>query len=214
VSSITSFANGTNIGIELSDSTVQWTTVSGAPAGHTITLATTLTASVASGAQVYGYETANRLTRPLRILSGYIYNVVGPSRYPINVITRDQYFSLGGPTQANIPNQIYYDPQLGTGQLYVYPQFSTGDNLLQITYHKEFDDFNASSDTPDFPQEFYLPLTLGLASLLGPDYGLPINERDSLMKTAEFYRDMALSNGAETGSLFIGPDWRWTFANK
>lgn len=216
VSSITGISSGDYIGIELSDSTMFWTTVNGAPSGSTITLTSGLTTSASSGAQVYTYTSTNRITRPLRITDAYIINSAGSTimRYPINVITKDQYFSLGGPENASVPNQVYYDPQLGSGTFYIYPRFLTGDNLIQITYQKEFDDFNSSSDTPDFPQEFYLPMMYELAAVMGPKYGLPAQERAALFKEATYYRELALSNGTEQGSFFFQPDYRWVWANK
>lgn len=213
VTSATGISSGYAIGIELSDSTMQWTTVNGAPSGTTVTLTATLTQSVASGAQVYCYSTSNRIMRPLRITSAYNINygsVSTPTRYPINIVSRDQWFSLGGPTNASVPNQIYYDTGLtGTGTVYIYPRFLTGDNIIQITYQKPYDDFDASGDTPDFPQEWYMAITYELAAMLGARYGVPIAERKLLFAEASYYRELALSNGTEQGSLMLQPDWRY-----
>ncbi len=213
VTSATGILNTYAIGIELSDSTMQWTTVNGVPVGTTITLTATLTQAVAAGAQVYCYNTTNRIFRPLRITSAYNINyasVSTPLRYPINIVSRDQWFSLGGPTGASVPNQVYYDPGLyGTGIFYVYPRFLTGDNIIQITYQKPFDDFDSSTDTPDFPQEWYMAIVYELAAMLGARYGVPMQERRQLFTEAAYYRELALSNGTEEGSLMLQPDWRY-----
>ncbi len=213
VTSATGFTNGYAIGIALSTGSMQWTTINGAPSGTTITLATTLTSNVASGAQVYCYNQANRTVRPVRVIAAYnleYSTTTAPTRYPINIITRDQYFRLGGPYNASVPNQIYYDTGVyGTGTVYLYPQFQSGVYVTQLTYQKPYDDFDTSTDNPDFPQEWYLPLTYELAAVLGARYGVPIQERKMLMAEASMYRELALSNGGEEGSLLLAPDWRY-----
>lgn len=206
VTSTTGFSNGYAIGIELSDSTMQWTTINGAPSGTTITLTATLTGAMSSGAQVYAYSTSNRIVRPLRVVDAYLYSVVDDSRHPLNVVTYSSYNSLGAPTSTGVPNQVYYDPSLSSASLFIYPRFLTGDNLIQIRYHRPFDDFDASSDEPDFPQEWFLPLMMELAALLGPKAGLSIEERRTLFQEAAAYREMALSNGTEEGSFRIMPE--------
>jgi len=207
VTSYTGFADTYYIGIELSDSTMQWTTINGAVSSTTITLTTALTGAVSSGAQVYVYQT--KLQRPLRIIDAYLYNVVSDTRHRINLTSLSDYSALGGPTDASIPNQITYDPQLTNGTLSVYPRFLTGDYLIQVRFHRPFEDFDASTDTPDFPQEYYLPLMVNLASLLAPKNGVPLDERKILIREAEMMWMQALSNGTEEGSIFLSPNRYW-----
>lgn len=201
------------VGIELSDGTMQWTTMS-SKIGSTIALNNGLTNSVASGANVFLYQTSNLITRPLRIVAAYNYNIAGQESFPINIITKDQYLSLGNKNSQGVTTQIYYDPLLTNGLLYVYPQFLTGNYYIQITYQKEFDDFNSGTDNPNFPQEYDIALTLALASLLGPKYGLDKDRQMDMMEQAKEFKEMALSMGNEEGSLLIQPDWRGQFAAK
>ncbi len=203
VTSATGFTNGYTIGIELSDSTMQWTTINGAPSGTTITLTDVLTGAMSSGAQVYVYQT--KLQRPLRIIDAYLKNIVSSTEHRINIVSKSDYDALGNHTDANIVNQVAYEPQLDNGTLWVYPRFLSGDYLIQIRFHRPFEDFVSSTDTPDFPQEFYLPLMISLASLLAPKNGVPLNERKVLMQEAAVIWEQALSNGTEEGSLFLQP---------
>lgn len=209
LTSVTGVSDGYAIGIE-EDSTIFWTTVSGAPSGSTVTLASALTDDVSSGARVYVYNTANRMGRPLRVISAYMAelnedNEIG-YRFPLRVITKDQYFSLGNPTAEGTPNQVHYDPDLDTGVFYVYPRFLVADQMVQVTYHRPYDDFDSSTDTPDFPQEWYLSLMLDLAALMGPKYGVSIEERRELKAEAKMWRDLALENGTEYGSYYFQPE--------
>lgn len=204
VSSVSGIANGYYIGIELDSGDMQWTTVNGAPAGLVVTLTAALTGAATSGARVYAYQT--KIQRPLRIISAYAYNTPGGTRYPINMIAKDQYYSLGAPSSTGTPNQAYYDPQLDNGVFYVYPRFQGGDTVIEVTFHRPFEDFVASTDTPDFPQEWYLPLFKELSALLGPKYGVTIDERRNLFAEAKMYRDLALENGTPQESIFLEPN--------
>lgn len=211
VTSASGISSGYAIGVEQNDSTILWTTVNGAPSGTTVTLTAPLTVAAASGKRVWVYNTTNRINRPLRVISAYIGQIVSDvltNRWQINIATKDQWLSLGNPTATGVPNQIWYDPLLTTGELHVYPQFLGGSQLIEITYHRPFEDFDASTDTPDFPQEWYLSLIMDLAAILGAKAGVSIDERRELKKEAEMWRQLALDNGTEQGSLFMQPDTR------
>lgn len=202
----TGVANGYNIGVEQNDGTVLWTTVSGALAGSVATLATGLTAAVASGNVVYVYQTANRISRIIRVHDADVLDVVAGGTHNINQITRPEYFGLGDRTSASVPSQFYMDIQLTSQEMFVYPRFDGGDHLIEFTYQRPFEDFDASTDTPDFPQEFYLPLMMELAFLLGPKFGVPIEERKLLLAEAQMYFAAALESNYAEGSLNIQPD--------
>lgn len=208
VTSITGFSASDQLGIELDDGTIQWTTINGAPSGTTITATTGLTSAASSGNRVFGYTASSERieAKPLRVFELKVLNLDSNSGHEINQVARGDFYRNGDLTSTSIPNQVYYDPAIDSGTFNVYPRFEGGDNLLQFTYHRPFQDFDASSDNPDCPQEFYLPLMVGLASLLGPKAGLPVEERASLMKEALFYKMAALETIAAEGSLFFGKE--------
>jgi len=203
VTSATGFADGYYIGIELSDSTMQWTTINGAPSGTTITLTTVLTGAVSSGAIVYVYQT--KLQRPLRVVDAFLYNIDSDTQIQLNISTHVDFFSSYDNTTTGVPNSLYYNPQLVDGVAYVQPQFLTGDYLISFRFHRPFEDFDAAGDTPDFPQEFYLPLMVSLASLLAPKNGVPLDERKLLIQEATALWEDALENGTEEGSISFQP---------
>jgi hypothetical protein len=130
-------------------------------------------------------------------------------------VSRQEFFALGALTSASIPNQLYYDPastsetNLDDGKIYVYPRFSGGNNVIEFTYHRPFQDFDSSTDNPDFPQAFFLPLMLELAFMLSSKFGLPIEMRREVAAEASFYREEALSTVYPEGSLRIIPDTRF-----
>ena len=203
VTSITGISTAHVIGIELDDGTVDWTTVNGAPSGTTVTITTGVTTAASSGNRIYTYATTNRVTRPLKILQANILTPADDLGQPIRVITRDEYFSLNNRTLATGPNTIFYDPQL-TGVVYFWPRFTTGTEIIEFTYHRPFEDFDATGDTPDFPQHWYMALMTELAWALGAKGGVPPEERGALFKEAQFYIEQARTADPEEGSIYFG----------
>jgi hypothetical protein len=207
LTSVTGVVNGYTIGIELDDGTIHWTTVNGVPVGLVVTITTGLASAAASGAIVYAYQT--KLQRPLRIINAYTTDVISSTRIPMNIVTYPEFRGLGSLTAASIPNQLYYDPQLDNGVVSIYPRFFRGDNIIEIRFHRPFEDFDAASDTPDYPQEFYLPLMKTLSWILSAKNAVTLDERKMILAEATMLWTAALSNGTEEGSLNLQPDLNW-----
>lgn len=205
VTATTGFADTRVIGVELEDGTMQWTTQSGAVSGSTITLAAALTDDVSSGADVYVYNTTSRITFPKRVLHANRYTPSAGTSSPITLMAREQYYELGNRESESTPSQLYFEPGM-TPALFWYPRFSNGDSIIEFTYHKSYEDFDASSDTPDFPQEWYLPIMMELAYLLASKYGVALDERKSMLQEATMYREMALSNNYPESSIYLMAD--------
>ena len=87
----------------------------------------------------------------------------------------------------------------------IYPQFQAGRNLIVLTYQRPLQDFDATGDTPDLPQEGYDALVLALAVRLAPVYGMPVQDRAMLKQDAKDAFDLFLSNEPEEGSLYVQP---------
>lgn len=202
------------IGIELDSNSVQWTRVTSIT-GSVITLVSTLTGAVTSTNRVYSYlATTDRVEKPIRVIDANTYDYTSSTSANITLITREDYYKLGNRNNTSgVPNQLFYDVLPTSriaietnGTMYFYPRFDSGNNVIEFTYQRPLADFDATGDEPDCPQAFYLALTIGLASLLGPKYGVPIEERAALMKEALFYRDQALQSIYPEGSIFIQPE--------
>ena len=85
VDSITGISDGDNIGIELDDGTLQWTTVNGAPSGDTITLTAVLAGAAAVDNHVYAYT--NKIPRPLEIIEARrVY--ADDTEVPVDIVSR------------------------------------------------------------------------------------------------------------------------------
>lgn len=158
--------------------------------------------TLVNGTQSYTIPNAIKLAQMvLTVVSGTTsYPIIEKSRYDFNRLPT----STGG-----IPVHYYFQPAIQDGTVYIWPtpDATTVSNYnLTAIIQKEFDDFTAGTDTPDFPQAYTDALIYGLAVRLAPEYGLPLQDRELLMKEYMMYKDAAFSYGDEDGSLFLQPD--------
>lgn len=183
VDSITGISASDYIGVEMSDGTMHWTTVSGAPSGSTINLTAALTTDVAVDAHVYAYTT--KLHRPLKIHDAWRRFQEDTVDVPMEKLSRTEYMNLGTKESEGTPTQFYYDPQLADGEFNFWPRFSDGDYLIVVSFHREIADMDADANTFDFPKEWLLPITWRLAWALSPFYGVAPDERKQIMVEAQ-----------------------------
>lgn len=141
---------------------------------------------------------------------------------PIEVISEDRYYKLPNKEQEGTPISIYYDPRYESnsvqegstakGLIYVYqPADATAASNVSIyfRYQRPFTDFDSTSDTLDFPQEWGEAIKYGLAVRLAPVYGVPMLEYDRLKVVADKLKETAMGADMEDQSFFIQPDTRW-----
>jgi hypothetical protein len=114
-------------------------------------------------------------SRPLRITSARI--SVSGIETPLQEMSRAEYFDLPNKTSTGRPTGYYYDPQLTTGKIYLWPTVATGVTAtLKFTYQRSLEDFDAAGDEPDFPQEWLECLSYNLAVRLAPKFGATISQ--------------------------------------
>lgn len=147
---------------------------------------------------------------PLHMLQAYRTNSTDDTDLDMEIIPDHNYNLL--PTTDGTPIQLNYQPKVNIGVIRVWPTPSVADVTNGITinlvYTRPFEYFNDPSDTADFPEEWVSAIIYGLAVRIAPEYGIPLPDRQQLMKEYQMYLDSALSNGTEDGSLFFQPDRR------
>lgn len=151
------------------------------------------------------------IPKPLKVIQSYNHNVTSNVDVPMRIITKQEYNMLGNKTSSGNPIQVYYDPQRDYGILNVFPVPSTVEqsaNTIIIHYQRPFEDFDVSTDEPDFPQEWYDAVTYGLATRLAPEYGIPTTDRKTLWQEMSIIKQEALNFGLEEGSLYFQRDFR------
>lgn len=201
----TNITVGDYVGIELDSGALYWTTVSTKVSTTGITIPSPgLTSIASSGAYVFNYTT--KAQRPLEI-EAVVLRDTNFQDIPIRIMTLQDYSFLPtkqSSTYTSDPTAIYYESQLTNGVLYV-DVGGAGDvtKRLRIDYLESIQDFNAATDTPQFPQQWYAPLCWGLTQLIAPMFNVPFTEdmkgnfRDSLM--------MAREPDSEKTSLYFQP---------
>lgn len=155
-------------------------------------------------------QTVN-IPKPLKVIQAYNRDSNSDVDIPMRIITKQEYNMLGNKTSAGNPIQIYYDPQSTYGDLYVFPVPTTveaANNTIYIVYQRPFEDFDTSTDEPDFPQEHYDLISYGLACRLAPEYGLSPTDRKTLWQEMTMIKQETLNFGLEEGSLYFGVERR------
>ncbi len=203
VSSITGINNGDFIGILLDNNALHWTTVNGIPAGSTVVITTGLPTAASSGRYVYAYTT--KIERPLRIYNLRRQDLQGNEIpfYP-DILARQDYLQLPNKTATGTPIQGWYDPQLTTGQLFLWPTPSDSTNKITFTYERTIEDFLNIGDNPDFPQEWLNAIKWNLAIEIAPEY--TVSPSAYIIEKASELKEIALSWDTDKGSLFVSPE--------
>lgn len=174
VTSATGFGANYNVGVVLDSGTIFWTTQSGAASGTTITLASALTGSASATTPVYVYQTG--IVRPLRVVSTRRYNFASAIDTPMIPVSRIDYRNLPNKTNNGIPTQSFYDPRGGAntqGIIYVWPSPPDATNAVKMTWWRPIQDFSATANTPDLPQEWLDCLIWNLAFKMAIEYDCP-----------------------------------------
>lgn len=129
---------------------------------------------------------------------------------PIQVISQEDYNRLTNKAVTGPPVQVAYMPDISTGVLSVYPTpdtYSIANSTIRFRYHRQFQDFDSASETPDFPSEWNLPLVFHLAYAISPDYGVPKQDKSDLKEMAMMYTEMAQQAGYENEAFYIQPEY-------
>lgn len=199
----TGFAASRYVGVLLDDGSLFWTTESGAPAGSTITLAAALTDSAAAGNQVFVYAT--QIERPLRIPAARKLAIIGGIETPLNpMLSRLDYQGLPNKTSTGTPTQLFYDPQLGTGYVYIWPAPVDSLSAVNFTYYRSIQDFDAAANTPDLPQEWIRTIVWNLAAEIALEYDCPPQRYAMVQQMAAQMLDDVKGWDHEPESVYAG----------
>ncbi len=205
VDSTTGMTAADNIGIVLDAGTIQWTTISSITDSDTLVISAGLTSAVAIDNEIYTYT--SKIPRPLRITDAYIRDSTGNDT-EIQMIARDTYNLLGSKTSTGRPVDGYYDPQLTNGVLSLFPAPKDVTDSFEFVGHFPIEDFDATADNPDFPQEWFESIKFGLAVRLAPEYGVPRPRHLDLIQMSAAFKERVMGFDVEDTSIFFRPDPR------
>jgi hypothetical protein len=166
---------------------------------------TTQQVTLSTTSQVYTVSDAVKITTVyIRDSSGTQYELVNKSLYDFMRLPRG---SVG------VPVHWTWQTNIQGASVSIWPLTSDSSTVsaktLQIVYQKEFEGFVSSTDTLDFPAYWTPAIIYQTALMLAPEYGVPLQDRQTLRQEAQGYWAQASGYGDEGGSLFIQPEKRF-----
>ena len=200
VDSTTGMVASDNIGIELDDGTIHWTTVSSVTDSDTVVIASGLASAASVDNHVYAYTT--KLNMPLTVSDLYVRDQ-SDIDIPIIPMSRNEYAELSSKTENGQVIQAYYDRQRDTGVLYVWPMTDTVKSTVRFTSQRQIEDFDSNNDTPDFPNYWQQALVWGLAAEIAPEHGVDNPTWNMFIQKAAVEKANALSYDNEDTSVFF-----------
>jgi hypothetical protein len=140
---------------------------------------------------------------PVRLLQAF--RTDNGAKIPMDLVARED-FNILPTNSTGIPLKVNYQPYVNYGTVSLWPT-PTSNNTTTVTlvYQRPFQYFTASSETMDFPEEWYNALIYHLAVRLAPEWGVPLPDRQMLLQEAKMYTEDALMVGQEDASFFIQP---------
>lgn len=157
----------------------------------------------------YQIGPASSQNRPLRILDAFIRDSSGNDT-SLKIISRYDYDTQGAKASQSTPNQLWYDPQLTNGIVTVYGVPIDATNTIHIVIQRQFQDFNSSTDNPDFTQEAYLMLVYGLADMIGLKYRVTADIRQEIALKFKMYKDQFFGYQQEQVPITLVPGESYT----
>ncbi len=142
--------------------------------GHNLWAVTLMTVPLIASEDEYDLDPRPQRIQSVRFKDGDITMTMQP-------MTRGEWDDIPVKVSLGIPTSYYYDRQKDTGELHIWPQIeSVDDEVLRITYEREFDDQDNLNVPPDSPIEWEDCVVHNLAARLGSDYGVDNQKVDAI----------------------------------
>jgi hypothetical protein len=168
---------------------------------------TTVSETPSATSQVY------TITDAMKIAAVYIRDTTSGVSYALREKSLYDFKFLPTLSGPGIPVHWTAQPIIQGYTVSMWPLLSdtttVSSKVIDIIYQKEYDNMVSSTDTLDFPAYWTLALTYKLASILAPEWGAPLPDRQALRAEAAEYWAMAKGFGDEDGSLFIQMEHRY-----
>ena len=161
------------------------------------------------GQATYNLSTITNSSLPLRILDAYI-NDQSNNSVNLIMVSRYDWDTLGQKFQPGIPNQVWYDPQLGAGTLTLYDVPIDNQHTVHVVTQLQMQDVGTLTNNISFPQEAYRMLKWNLADEICLEYRTPRDERLEINQKAEAFREKFFTgpNAQEQVSVYFTPSER------
>lgn len=118
-------------------------------------------------------------------------------------MSRSDYAALPNKDSLGVPLSAYYDPQLSTGVLYLWPVPDSSTIQIKFTCDRPIQDILTDTDTFDVPQEQLRRIKYALALEIAPEYALPAGDYDRLAKKYDAMVESMDSYDRETAPMQV-----------
>ena len=204
---VNSIGVGDNAGIVLDNGNIFWTKVAGL-GGYNLGISTAMPSNASKGNTAFFYPTSNQGTKPITIESAFLRdsnNEDTPLRIMKSIQEYDSLPSKTDPNNVSDPIAIYVESQ-GLTDAVLYTDCAGAQDVTKyicISYIESIQDFGATTNGPDYPQEWYRPLVFGLARDIAPMFDAiwtPMLEKQYLEAT-----HIARRKDPENTALYFQP---------
>lgn len=175
--------------------------------GLKLWLQTDTAVTLTAGKATYNFEPSGdiNITKPLRVLQGYYLNS-GGVRSPLVVLSRDDYMRLSQINQVGAINSYFVDKQVANlaVSFWLTPDATAATGIAHVLLQQAVTQFSGLTDTMDFPLEWKLFLTWGLADEICT--GQPASIMQRCQQKAEMYRTALEAWDVEDAPTSFAPD--------
>ena len=147
--------------------------------------------------------------RPLKVYNIDRYNATTGITVGLLPLSQADFSSVNVSNISSTPSQYWVEPLRDSTKIHFYPYPDTtfaANEVFVVYYQATMQDFSASTDNPDVPQEFFDLLCYGLANRLSVEYGVERFLRERIKQDYQEILAEALSFNEEDESLFFQPD--------
>ena len=157
----------------------------------------------------YTIGTGMTLATPFPVKLLQAFRTESGAKIPLEIVAREDFNIL--PTSSNgSPIKINYQSFVNYGTISLWPTpTSTNTATITLVYQRPYQYFTASTETADFPEEWYNAIIYHLAVRLAPEWGVPLPDRQMLLQEAKMYTEDAAMVGQEDGSFYLAPERNW-----
>jgi len=147
--------------------------------------------------------------RPTRIYFPSRYTVATANEVPMcDPISRQEYSALPNKTTPGVPTQVFYEPGISTGTLYVWLAPSSALDKIKLTVDRIIEDVGADDSTFDVPPEWVRTIKWNLALEISPEYAMPPSERSNIREVALALKMKMDAFNVDESPTFIQPSSR------
>ena len=157
----------------------------------------------------YTIGTGMTLSTPFPVKLLQAFRTDTGAKIPLEIVAREDFNIL--PTSSNgSPIKINYQSFVNYGTISLWPTpTSTNTATITLVYQRPYQYFTTSTETADFPEEWYNAIIYHLAVRLAPEWGVPLPDRQMLIQEAKMYTEDAAMIGQEDGSFYLAPERNW-----